>query len=107
MVGLFDPDRAARPAHPSAEPEHQSCGGRIGKESAAAPTGAAGPLHRLQCGGSRQAEQSAQLAKERRIQETLLTIKQKYGKNAILRGLNFEEGATAVERNKQIGGHKA
>jgi len=36
-----------------------------------------------------------------------LTIKQKYGKNAILRGLNFEEGATAVERNKQIGGHKA
>ena len=56
---------------------------------------------------ARQAEQSAQLAKERRIQETLLTIKQKYGKNAILRGLNFEEGATAVERNKQIGGHKA
>lgn len=48
----FRPDRAARPAHPSAEPEHQSCGGRIGKESAAAPTGAAGPLHRLQCGGS-------------------------------------------------------
>lgn len=48
----FRPDRADRPAHPSAEPEHQSCGGRIGKESAAAPTGAAGPLHRLQCGGS-------------------------------------------------------
>ena len=56
---------------------------------------------------ARQAEQSAQLAKERRIQETLLNIKQKYGKNAILKGLNFEEGATAVERNKQIGGHKA
>ena len=56
---------------------------------------------------ARQAEQTAQLAKERRIQETLLNIKEKYGKNAILRGLNFEEGATAVERNKQIGGHKA
>ena len=46
-------------------------------------------------------------AKERRIQETLLNIKNKFGKNAILRGLNLEEGATAIERNKQIGGHKA
>lgn len=46
-------------------------------------------------------------AKERRMQEALLNIKQKYGKNAILRGLNFAEGSTAVERNKQIGGHKA
>ena len=55
----------------------------------------------------RQAEQIAQLARERRIQETLLNIKQKYGKNSILKGLNFEEGATAIERNKQIGGHKA
>jgi DNA polymerase V len=36
-----------------------------------------------------------------------LKIKQRFGKNAILRGLNFEEGATAKERNKQIGGHKA
>ena len=34
-------------------------------------------------------------------------IKKKYGKNAILKGLNFEEGATAKERNQQIGGHKA
>ena len=45
--------------------------------------------------------------KERRVQETLLKIKKKYGKNAILKGLNFEEGATAKERNQQIGGHKA
>lgn len=52
-------------------------------------------------------EESAKLEKERRIQETLLNIKRKYGKNAILKGLNFEDGATAVERNKQIGGHKA
>ena len=45
-------------------------------------------------------------AKERRMQETLLNIKSKFGKNSILRGLNLEEGATALERNKQIGGHK-
>lgn len=36
-----------------------------------------------------------------------MKIKKKYGKNAILKGLNFEEGATAKERNQQIGGHKA
>ncbi|MGN0036645.1 MAG: DNA methylase [Bacteroidaceae bacterium] len=47
------------------------------------------------------------LAKERRMQETLLNIQQKFGKNAVLRGLNLAEGATAIERNKQIGGHKA
>ena len=46
-------------------------------------------------------------AKERRMQETLLNIKNKFGKNSILRGLNLEDGATAIERNKQIGGHKA
>lgn len=45
--------------------------------------------------------------KERRMQETLLDIKKKFGKNAILKGLNFAEGATAKERNQQIGGHKA
>jgi DNA polymerase V len=47
------------------------------------------------------------LAKERRLQEARLSIRAKFGKNAILRGLNFEEGATARERNQQIGGHKA
>ena len=47
------------------------------------------------------------LAKERRMQETLLNIKSRFGKNSILRGLNLEEGATAIERNTQIGGHKA
>ena len=41
------------------------------------------------------------------MQEAQLKIKMLFGKNAILRGLNFEEGATAKERNKQIGGHKA
>ncbi len=52
-------------------------------------------------------EKNAQLDKERRMQEAQLKIKKRFGKNAILRGLNFEEGATAKERNKQIGGHKA
>ena len=52
-------------------------------------------------------EEKAKRDKERRMQEAQLKIKQRFGKNAILRGLNFEEGATAKERNKQIGGHKA
>ena len=52
-------------------------------------------------------EERALQRKERRMQEAQLKIKQRFGKNAILRGLNFEEGATAKERNEQIGGHKA
>lgn len=54
-----------------------------------------------------QREENETLKKERVIQETLLNIKQKFGKNAILKGLNFAEGATAKDRNSQIGGHKA
>ena len=38
---------------------------------------------------------------------SMLTIKKKFGKNAILKGMNLEEGATAKDRNAQIGGHKA
>lgn len=45
--------------------------------------------------------------KEKRMQHALLDIKKKYGKNAILKGMNFREGATAKDRNEQIGGHKA
>jgi len=52
-------------------------------------------------------EEQAKLDKERRMQEAQLKIKKRFGKNAILRGLNFEEGATAKQRNKQIGGHRA
>lgn len=55
----------------------------------------------------KQEKAKKELAKERRMQEAVLSIKRKFGKNSILRGLNFEEGATAIERNKQIGGHKA
>lgn len=46
-------------------------------------------------------------ARERKIQETMLGIKKKFGKNAILKGLNLEDGATARERNQTIGGHQA
>ena len=53
-----------------------------------------------------EAEQTT-LDKERRMQEAVLSIKRKYNKNAILRGMNLEEGATARDRNSQIGGHKA
>ena len=47
------------------------------------------------------------LEKERALQEATLSIKKRFGKNAILKGLNYEPGATAIERNGQIGGHKA
>ena len=45
--------------------------------------------------------------RERKQQEAILEIRRRFGKNAILKGMDFEEGATARERNKQIGGHKA
>ncbi len=47
------------------------------------------------------------MEREKRIQKTVLDIKKKYGKNAIVKGMNLEEGATAISRNQQIGGHKA
>ncbi len=46
-------------------------------------------------------------AREKKMQQAILDIKKKYGKNAILKGTNFLPGATARERNRQIGGHKA
>ena len=51
--------------------------------------------------------QEDRLSKERRGQEALLSLRKKFGKNAVLRGLNYAEGATQKERNRQIGGHKA
>lgn len=47
------------------------------------------------------------LKKEHNIQKTMLSIKKQYGKNAVLKGINLEEGATTIDRNRQIGGHKA
>lgn len=54
----------------------------------------------------RKAEQ-VKLEKEQRLQEALILLRSRYGKNAVLKGMNFSEGATAIERNGQIGGHRA
>ena len=53
-----------------------------------------------------QADEAAH-ARERKLQEAMLGIKKRYGKNAILKGMNLEDGATAKERNQTIGGHQA
>ena len=52
-------------------------------------------------------EENARLAREKSMQKTVIDIKKRYGKNAIIKGMNLEDGATATERNSQIGGHKA
>lgn len=52
-------------------------------------------------------EAAAALENERKIQQSLLAIKQKFGKNAVIKGRDLEDGATAMQRNDQIGGHKA
>ncbi len=52
-------------------------------------------------------EKRSELEKEKRMQNAMLSIKKRYGKNAILKGMNFENGATAKDRNDKIGGHKA
>ncbi len=56
---------------------------------------------------ARQESEEAELEREKRIQQAVLKIKNQYGKNAILKGINFADGATAKSRNEQIGGHKA
>ena len=58
----------------------------------------------LEC---RQAEETAALEREKKMQRTMLDIKRRFGKNAILKGMNLEDGATTIDRNGQIGGHKA
>lgn len=55
----------------------------------------------------KQAEEKARREKEHSLQLAMLKVKKKYGKNAMLKGMNLEKGATAVERNGQIGGHRA
>lgn len=52
-------------------------------------------------------EEDIQLDKEKQVLKTMIDIKKKYGKNAVVRGMNLKEGATAMDRNRQIGGHKA
>lgn len=52
-------------------------------------------------------EENAALEREKKMQQAVLSIKKKFGKNSILKGMNLQEGATAKDRNQQIGGHKA
>lgn len=52
-------------------------------------------------------KEQAELAREKRMNQAVLSLKKKFGKNAVLKGMNLEEGATARQRNNQIGGHKA
>ena len=47
------------------------------------------------------------LEKEKKIQAAMMAIRKRYGKNAVVKGLNLRKGGTAIERNQQIGGHKA
>lgn len=54
-----------------------------------------------------QKKESEELKREKKLQHAMLEIKKKYGKNAILKGMNLQEGATAIDKNNQIGGHRA
>ena len=53
-----------------------------------------------------QQAENAELEKERRLQQALLQIKKQFGKNAVLKAMSLQDGATAKERNQQVGGHK-
>ena len=55
----------------------------------------------------RRQEQEKSYAREKKKQNAVISIRKKYGGNAVIRGMSLEEGATAIDRNKQIGGHKA
>lgn len=52
-------------------------------------------------------EEEDELERERKMQKTMLDIRKRFGKNAVLKGMNLEKGAMTMERNRQIGGHKA
>ena len=64
-------------------------------------------LHQMSLFSDDGQQRQAQLKRERQKQQAILSIKKKYGKNALLKGMNFRDGATTRERNGQIGGHKA
>lgn len=80
--------------------------GHVMEEAAAR---AARPMEQLDLFGdyAAKAREEAALERERRRQQAILTIKKKYGKNAILKGMDLADGATTLDRNRQIGGHKA
>ena len=55
----------------------------------------------------RRAEEDARDAREKRLQEAALLIQDRFGKNAMLKANNLEEGGTTIQRNGQVGGHRA
>ena len=75
-----------------------ACGGSTSASSGQAEA----PAETAAEEAARQAE-----AKEKSLQHAMLALRNKFGKNAVLKGKNYSEGATAKERNRQIGGHKA
>ena len=64
-------------------------------------------LHLDEALAKQKAADDAELAKERRLQDALLSIKKQFGKNAVLKAMSLQKGATAKDRNQQVGGHKA
>ena len=57
--------------------------------------------------GKENAKEKESLQREKNMQKAMIDIKKRFGKNAVLKGMNLEKGATAKDRNAQIGGHKA
>ena len=56
---------------------------------------------------AQRAQETAELEREKKVQRAMLDIKRRFGKNAILKGMNLEEGATGKDRNNTIGGHRS
>lgn len=56
---------------------------------------------------AKQAEEAAELAREKKMQQAILSVGKKFGRNALVKGMNLKDGATTIDRNNQIGGHKA
>ncbi len=74
---------------------------------AAAPPQQLSVFEDTQTALQRSGDDAAALRREKRMQQAMITIKRRFGKNSIVKGMSFEEGATAMDRNGQIGGHKA
>ena len=55
----------------------------------------------------RKEKENSSLSREKDLQKAMLSIKKRFGKNAVLKGMNLEKEATAMMRNQQVGGHKA
>ena len=115
--GIVRPDHRQELAHPAAEHHSDPCDWLnitathvIDEASAPSPQGAFEQLDLFTdyaALDAKRKQEDEELAREKKVQQAMLTIKKKFGKNAILKGMNLSEGATAKDRNAQIGGHKA